>query len=167
MKNEKLENSCFKFTEKLLYNYKEMDEYIGDLEHEVANLKAGHKLSIRSIRYDDINTSRTNNVNKELENKVIDVVGYIQDAEIEAYKEKKLKNKLDKAINNLSPIHKQIIQLKYQEGLEWKYICDKVCYEERQLRTKKNEAVKSIAVALFGSKVFKEEEPTLFDMIDL
>lgn len=167
MKNEKLENSCFKFTEKLLYNYKKMDEYIGALEHEVANLKAGHKLSIRSIRYDDIKTSSTNNVNKELENKVIDVVGHIQDAEIEAYKEKKLKNKLDKAINNLSPIHKQIIQLKYQEGLEWKYICDKVCYEERQLRTKKNEAVKSIAVALFGSKVFKEEEPTLFDMIDL
>lgn len=167
MDNEELQKSCFRFTEKLLYNYSEMREHIGYLEHEVENLKARHKLSIRAIRYDDVKTCNTNNVSKEIENKVIDVVSYVQDAEIEAYKEKRLIKRIDRAINNLSPIHKQIIQLRYQEGLEWKYICEKVCYEERQLRTKKNEAIKSIAVQLFGSKVFKEEEPTLFDMIDL
>lgn len=167
MKNENLEKDCFRFTEKLLYNYKEMQYHINELESDITKIKAGDILSIRAIRYDDIKTSATNNISKQTEDKVINIVSYIQDLEIEAYKEKKLKNKLDKAINNLSPIHRQIIQLRYQEGLEWKYICDKVCYEERQLRTKKNEAVKSIAIALFGSRVYREEEPTLFDMIDL
>ena len=167
MDNEELQKSCFRFTEKLLYNYKNMEDHIDMLRYDIKNLKAGKSVAIRAIRYDDIKTCSTNNVSKEIENKVIDIVSYVQDLEIEAYEEEKLKKRIDKAINNLSPIHKQIIQLKYEECLNWKEIEDKVCYAERQLRTKKNEAIRSIAVQLFGTKVFKEEEPTLFDMIDL
>lgn len=38
-------------------------------------------------------------------------------------------------------------------------------HDEKTLRKYKNEAVKSIAIELFGTKVFKEEEPNLFDML--
>lgn len=167
MTNENLEKNCFRFTEKLLYNYKEMVEYIKDLEYGIGNLKAGNKLSVRAIRYDDIKTSSTNSVSKELENKVIDVVACIQDAEIEVYKEKRLKNKIDKAINNLNPARKQIIKLRYLEGMGWTEMAQEIYYDEKTLRKYKNEAVKSIAVELFGSRVFKEEEPNLFSMINL
>ncbi|MPM88060.1 hypothetical protein SDC9_135161 [bioreactor metagenome] len=44
-------------------------------------------------------------------------------------------------------------------------VVDKMNYSERQLMYKKNEAVRSIAIELYGVKVFEEENPTLFDMI--
>ena len=40
-------------------------------------------------------------------------------------------------------------------------------YEERQLRNKKNEAIKTIAIELFGAKVFKGVNSTLFDMLEI
>lgn len=119
MSNEILEKDCFKFTEKLLYNYKEMQYHINTLEYDIKKLKAGDILSIRAIRYDDIKTSPTNNVSKQTEDKVINIVSYIQDLEIEAYKEKKLKNTLERAINNLEPTRKQTIKLRYFEGMGW------------------------------------------------
>lgn len=45
-------------------------------------------------------------------------------------------------------------------------INDKTSYSERSLKYKRSEAVKSIAITLFGSKVFKEEEPNLFNLIN-
>ena len=56
MSNEILEKDWFKFTEKLLYNYKEMQYHINTLEYDIKKLKAGDILSIRAIRYDDIKT---------------------------------------------------------------------------------------------------------------
>lgn len=167
MKNEKLENSCFKFTEKLLYNYNEMGNHIENLEYDIKNLKAGKKVAIRAIRYDDIRTSQTYNINRQIENEVIDMVAYVQDLEIEVYKEKRLKKQLDKAINNLNTIRKQIIDLRYNEGMGWTEMAQELYHDEKTLRKYKNQAVKSIAVELFGSKVFKEEEPNLFDMITI
>jgi RNA polymerase sigma factor (sigma-70 family) len=165
MSNEILEKDCFKFTEKLLYNYKEMQYHINTLEYDIKKLKAGDILSIRAIRYDDIKTSPTNNVSKQTEDKVINIVSYIQDLEIEAYKEKKLKNTLERAINNLEPTRKQTIKLRYFEGMGWTEMAQELYHDEKTLRKYKNQAIKSIAVELFGSKVFKEEEPNLFDML--
>lgn len=67
----------------------------------------------------------------------------------------------------MSPIHKEIINYKYIDGLSWDEIIDKTSYSERSLKYKRSEAVKSIAITLFGREVFKEGEPNLFDMIDL
>ena len=39
--------------------------------------------------------------------------------------------------------------------------------DEKTLRKYKKQAVKSIAIELFGSNVFKEEEPNLFNMLDI
>jgi len=67
----------------------------------------------------------------------------------------------------LSPIHKEIINYKYIDGLSWDELIDKTSYSERSLKYKRSEAVKSIAITLFGRKVFKEDEPSLFDLMDL
>lgn len=160
-----LQDNCFRFTEKILYNYAEMGYHIENLEFDIKNLKAGKKVAIRAIRYDDIKTSQTYNISRQVENEVIDMVAYVQDLEIEVYKEKRLKKQIDRALNNLKPIRKQIIELRYLEGMDWTTMSQELHYDEKTLRKYKNEAVKSIAVELFGSKVFKEEEPTLFDML--
>ncbi|MDM8127019.1 sigma factor-like helix-turn-helix DNA-binding protein [Paraclostridium benzoelyticum] len=160
-----LQDNCFRFTEKILYNYAEMGYHIENLEFDIKNLQAGKKVAIRAIRYDDIKTSQTYNISRQVESEVIDMVAYVQDLEIEVYKEKRLKKQIDRAINNLKPIRKQIIELRYLEGMDWTTMSQELHYDEKTLRKYKNEAVKSIAVELFGSKVFKEEEPTLFDML--
>ena len=165
MKSENIEKSCFRFTEKLLYNYSEMGSYIENLEYDIKNLKAGKKVAIRAIRYDDIRTSQTYNISRQIENEVIDMVAYVQDLEIEVYKEKRLKKQLDKAINNLKPIRKQIIEFRYIKEMGWTEMAQELYHDEKTLRKYKNQAIKSIAVELFGSKVFKEEEPNLFDML--
>ncbi|MCU9808350.1 hypothetical protein LEQ06_09340 [Paraclostridium sp. AKS46] len=88
-----LQDNCFRFTEKILYNYAEMGYHIENLEFDIKNLQAGKKVAIRAIRYDDIKTSQTYNISRQVENEVIDMVAYVQDLEIEVYKEKRLKNK--------------------------------------------------------------------------
>lgn len=168
MKNEKLENSCFKFTEKLLYGYKDIEEFIENTEEKLKEMKLEENTTtVGAIRYDSIQVSPTFNISRTTERKALDKFEEEIELKIELYKNKKLKKEIDKAINNLSYIHKEIIQYRYLEGLEWLDIVEKMNYEERQLRNKKNEGVKSIARNLFGIKVFQEEDPTLFDLIDL
>lgn len=165
MKNENLEKSCFKFTEKLLYNYQEMESHIENLELLKKEIKAEDTIATRAITYDDIKVSPTYKITNAVRDGVIDPVKVVQEIDIDIYHEKSLKRKLDKAINNLNPIRKQIIEKRYGEEMGWTEMALELYHDEKTLRKYKNQAVKSIAVELFGSKVFKEEEPNLFDML--
>ena len=111
--------------------------------------------------------SPTNKIPKEVEEEVIRTLCKIEELKNEIEEESSLITKIDRAINNLSSIHKEIIEYKYIEDLSWEEIIDKTCYSERSLKYKRSEAFKSIDITLFGSKVFKEDEPSLFDLMDL
>ena len=166
MKNETLEKDCFRFTEKLLYGYLDIEEFIQDTEEKIKAMDHEEFVTtVGAINYDSIQVSPTFNIGRITERKALDRVEEETELKIELYRNKKLKKEIDKAVNNLSPIHRDIIHFKYFEGLEWSEIVEKMNYEERQLRNKKNEAIKSIARKLFGVKAFREEEPTLFDML--
>lgn len=166
MKNETLEKDCFRFTEKLLYGYLDIEEFIQDTEEKIKAMDHEEFVTtVGAINYDSIQVSPTFNIGRITERKALDRVEEETELRIELYRNKKLKKEIDKVINNLSPIHRDIIHFKYFEGLEWSEIVEKMNYEERQLRNKKNEAIKSIARKLFGVKAFREEEPTLFDML--
>ncbi|MEG2058184.1 MAG: DUF1492 domain-containing protein, partial [Romboutsia sp.] len=101
------------------------------------------------------------------ERKALDRVEDETDLNIELYKNKKLKKEIEKHINNLSPTHREILKYRFIDGLGWLEIVEKMNYSERQLIYKKNEAVRSIAIELYGVKVFEEEQPTLFSMIGI
>lgn len=165
MKSENTEKSCFKFTEKLLYNYKEMESHIETKNSLLEQIKAEDYIAIRAITYDDIKVSPTYKISNAVRDGVIDLVKVVQEIEIDLYHETSLKKKLDKAINNLNPTRKKIIEKRYIEEMGWTEMALELYHDEKTLRKYKNQAVKSIAVELFGSKVFKEEEPNLFDML--
>ncbi len=162
---KELEKNCFEFTKDLLRNYKQMECYINTLEHLRDTIKAEDYQALRAITYDSDKISPTFKINNLEADGVIKAVKVVQEIELEIYSQKALKKQLDKAINNLSQIHKDIIKYRYGEGLQWNQVVDKVPYDEKTLRTKMKQAIKSISVALFGNKVFKEEKPTLFDML--
>ncbi|NMU16474.1 hypothetical protein HGQ82_08895, partial [Clostridioides difficile] len=110
--------------------------------------------------------SKTNSINNQVEYELINLEEKIIEKQIELYEMEVLKYTIDSAINNLKPIHKQIIGYRYIEGLEWNLVVDKVYLEERQLRERANQAISSISIALFGKKALIEQEP-LFKMLDL
>lgn len=165
MKSDKLEVKCFKFTEKLLYEYKHMKSHIEQLERLKDSIKSEDNIAIRAITYDDIKVSPTYKISNVVRDGVIDSVKVSQEIDIDLYHEKSLIKKIDKAINNLDPIRKEIIKLRYFDKMKWDTMITKVSGDEKTLRKYKKEAVTSIAIELFGSKVFKEEDPNLFDML--
>ena len=163
-----LEKNIFKFTEKILYGYKDIDEFINNTEEKLKLMEQEELITtVGSINYDSIQVSPTFNIGRVTELKALDRVEEEIELKVELYRNKKLKREIDKAISNLSSIHKDLINFRYIQCLDWMQIVDKMHYEERQLRNKKNEAIKSIARKLFGAKVFQEEEPTLFDMLEI
>lgn len=168
MDKKELQNNCFRFTEKILYGYRDIEEFIEITEEKLKELKLeGNTTTVGAINYDSIQVSPTFNISRITERKALNKVEEEIELKIELYRNKKLKKEIDQVINNLSPIHKDIIRYRYIEGLQWLEITEKMNYEDRHLRNKKNEAVKSVARKLFGVTVFREEEPTLFDMIKL
>lgn len=162
---DELRDECFKFTEKLLYQYKHMKSHVEQLEYLKQSIKSEDNIAIRAITYDDIKVSPTYQISNAVRDGVIDSVKVSQEIDIDLYHEKSLIKKIDKAINNLDPIRKEVIELKYFEQKGWKIIISKLPGDEKTLRKYKKQAVTSIAIELFGSKVFKEENPNLFDML--
>ena len=166
--DKKLEKDLFKFTEEILKGYKHIEAFIKKTEEQL-ELKDKEELitTLQAINYDSIKISPTFSINRSTETKALDRVEEEVELKIELYRNKKLKREIDRAINNLSTTHKELINLRYIECFDWMQIVERMNYEERQLRNKKNEAVKSIARKLFGVKVLREEEPTLFDMLEI
>jgi len=164
MTNE-LEKECIQFTEDILRRYRELRLHLEKLKRIKESLKCEY--TEKAITYDKVKVSPTNKISKEVEDEVIRTIEKINAIQRELNSVNSLKRKIDIAISNLRPIHKDIIELKLIKGLDWQDIVDKTNYSERSLIYKKNEAVRSIAVALFGTNVFNQEDPTLFDMIDL
>ena len=160
-----LEKDCIKFTERLLKGYRELKLHLEVLKKLKETLKCDY--TTQAITYDKVKVSPTNKISKEVEEEVIRTLIRIEELEKDIKQESGLITKIDRAINNLSSIHKEIIENKYIESLSWDEIIEKTNYSERSLRDKKNEAVKSIAIALFGLKVFRDTEKNLFDLIKI
>jgi len=163
-----LEKECIQFTEDILKGYRELRLHLEKLKRIKESLKCEY--TTQGISYDSEKVSPTNKISKEVENEVIKTIANIEELEKEIQEESSLIREIDIAINNLSPIHREIIQYKYIEKLSWNEIIEKTkntTYSERSLKYKRSEAVKSIAITLFGSKVFKEDEPCLLDLMRL
>ena len=64
---------------------------------------------------------------------------------------------VDRGLNNLDLIHRQVIEYTMIDKQNWVYICDKLKYSETQLREKKKEAIKSLSYALFGYNISNED----------
>lgn len=165
--NEKLENNSFRFTEKLLYEYKHMKSHIEHLESLRKDIKSDDNAAVRAITYEGVKVSPTYKISNAVLDGVIDSVSVIQEIDINIYHEKSLIKKIDIAINNLDPIRKNIIKERYWNKMGWTTISQKLHCDEKTLRKYKKQAIKSISIELFGSNVFKEEEPNLFNMLNM
>ena len=152
------------FTEETLRQHKQMKLYLKTLAKRKENLEKEIS-NLRAVTYDGVSV-QTSNTSSPVEDEVIKRYERMLDVVSETDKTEALVKKVDTAIANLDDIHRKVITMYVVEGMDWISIEDKLPYSERQLRKKKDEAVKSVAIALFGATVLKEKDvDTLFDLL--
>lgn len=153
------------FTEETLRQHKQMKLYLKTLAKRKDNLEKEIS-NLRAVTYDGVSV-QTSNTSSPVEDEVIKRYEKMLDVISETDKTEALVKRVDTAIANLDDIHRKVVTMYVVEGMDWISIEDKLPYSERQLRKKKDEAVKSVAIALFGATVLKEkdEDSTLFDLL--
>lgn len=162
----KTKKEFFNATKKQLSNYKQLSANIIKLKNEIQMLKDNSVGDLmKGISYDSVKTGKTNKTSNMIEDAIVNVSDLITEKEIELYETEIIKSTIDLAIRNLKPIHRQIIELKYIDGLMWQEMVDIVHLEERQLSVRASQAISSISIALFGKKALIEQEP-LFELLD-
>ena len=155
---------CLKLTEDFLKEYKHLKAHVINLENKKKDILEDNN-SLNAIRYD---TPRVQSSNTEspVESEVLMKYEKVIKITSEIDNTKEIIDKIDRALYNLDEIHRRVIELYIIENNSWKYVSITLNYDEKQLRKKKNEAIKSIAAEIFGATIFKtDNNKTLFDLI--
>lgn len=152
------------FTEEMLKQHKQMKVFLKNVEKRREALK-NEIAELKGVSYDGVSV-QSNNISNPTEELVIDRYERMLELISEKDKTENIVKTLDTAIANLDDIHRKVLVMYIIDGKDWLSIEDELKYSERQLRKKKDEAVKSVAVALFGATTLKEkDEDTLFDLL--
>lgn len=152
------------FTEEMLKQHKQMKVFLKNVEKRREALK-NEIAELKGVSYDRVSV-QSNNISNPTEELVIDRYERMLELISEKDKTETIVKTLDTAIANLDDIHRKVLVMYIIDGKDWLSIEDELKYSERQLRKKKDEAVKSVAVALFGATTLKEnDEDTLFDLL--
>ena len=134
--------------ENLLYNYRMLKINIEIADNQLEELKDEDGMT--GISYDGISTSSTNLTS----NPTLNVAERnITKEELILKRKEKLEiklNTLDRLIDGLSEIEKQIIIKKYIDGLQWWQVGYSVKYSERHCKRIRTDAINKLVVGLYG-----------------
>lgn len=153
MADSNKEKTYIREMKKLLRNYNQIKLNIEILKEEKE--RADLVVSLPAITYDSVNV-QTSVSNDCIEKDAIRLMNRKKMIDLDIKENEYLLNKIDRAIDSLSETEAQIVKLFYIEKNSWNSVVRSMCYSERALRYKRDEAVLSIAVALFGSTVLKK-----------
>lgn len=146
------EKSFIRETKLLLKSYNQIKLNIEILKEE--KQRAEWAVSLPAITYDSINV-QTSMKSDGVEHDAFKLMNRNKLIDLEIRENEYLINKIDRAIDSLSEIEANIVRLFYIEKHSWNSIVRRLNYSERALRYKRDDAVFSIAIALFGSTVLK------------
>ncbi|EPZ54732.1 hypothetical protein H477_3873 [[Clostridium] sordellii ATCC 9714] len=89
MDKKELQNNCFRFTEKILYGYKDIEEFIKNTEKKLKDIKLDENTTtVGTINYNSIQVSHTFNISRVTERKALDKVEEETELKIELYRNK-------------------------------------------------------------------------------
>lgn len=153
MSDIKIKNKYYKEMEYLLYNYRMFEISIQNMQSEIDFLKKEDGTT--AISYDGVKTSPTFKFSSITENTALSVSEKIDYLE---HSIKRIRSKLesiDRAIDGLTDIEKEIIKGRYINGQQWYVVAYKVKYSERHCKRIRTNAIIKIAIALFGDKIIE------------
>ncbi|MCT4605865.1 MAG: hypothetical protein N4A64_07130 [Marinisporobacter sp.] len=156
-KNEKSLN--MKSVENILKNLKQYEAKIKEIELQIADLKDMKYLSLKGIDYE--NFIKTNSFFSKTEIQAVkdfEIQHKIDLLEFEKRHVERFLQRIYNAIESLTDIEKQIIQMKYIEKKIWRYITFQINIEERQCRAIKNKAITKMIRILKNSMILQFTE---------
>lgn len=141
----------YKETEYLLYNYKMLLISIENLKEDIILLK--EECGVRSIDTEKDNLSKTYKFSSIVENTALSSMEQIEYLEMMVKKMEGQIESLDKSLEGLTLEEKTILTEKYIEGKQWWQVAYKVGYGERHCKRLRTEAIKKMALGIFGERL--------------
>lgn len=102
------------------------------------------------ISYDRDSAATTNKFNSIVENAVLKIDRLNIEQKIKSMT--KILNTLDRALESLTDIKREIIINRCMKGQYYYQFCHKLCISERSARRLKKEALQELAIAIFGAE---------------
>ncbi|WIV11380.1 sigma factor-like helix-turn-helix DNA-binding protein [Proteiniborus sp. MB09-C3] len=151
----KIKDKYYENIEGLLYNYNMLKINIEIADKQLEELK--NEDGMTAISYDGIQTSATNKISSMTE--IVAERNIAKEELIIKRKEKLLEklNKLDRLLEELKETEQKIVSMYYIEGWQWWQIAYEVKYSERHCKRIRTEAIRKLAVGLYGEKVLEKE----------
>lgn len=146
MKNEKR-------TEWLLRNYKIFRSLVESMEDEVRQLE-GYGIiredGVKAIRYDILAMGSSNKVSSPSENAALKNLRRIEYLKCQINMAKTNLNSIDRVIDSLGSIEKEILKSRYIENLSWKEVSLKTNFSIRWCNSIGRKSLQKVTTALGG-----------------
>lgn len=140
----------YKETEYLLYNYKMFQINIENMESEIEYLRKEEGMT--GISYDGVNISPTYKISSMTEDVALSNSEKIHFLEHNIKYYKRQLEKIDRAMEGLTPIERQIIYDKYIEGKQWYMVAyNNNCSESTGKRYRRR-AIKKLVLGIYGGR---------------
>lgn len=102
------------------------------------------------IDYSRDKIGQTNKFSSDVENKVIKLDKFDIEHRIKVMSN--VINSVDKALESLTDIEKQVITNRCMNGMYYYQFCYKICVSERTAKRIKKEALKKMSIVIFGAE---------------
>ncbi|MCY6958850.1 siderophore-interacting protein [Clostridium brassicae] len=144
-----------KKVEGILYNYKKMKAEIESIKIEIKDIESQYE-GVSGISYEE-KTGPTNKFNSSVENEVTEKEYIISKLKRELNKKESIVKKVDNAINNvLNETEKKVIELKCFEGLQYKYIEQKLSINKDYACELKRKSIEKMIPLICVKEYYKE-----------
>jgi DNA-directed RNA polymerase specialized sigma subunit len=154
----KIQDKYYKETEYLLYNYKMFQISVENMQMEIEYLEKED--SLKGLNYDNISTSPTHKINSITEDIALSVSEKIHFLEHNINRNKRILERIDRAMCGLTRKERTMLELRYIEGMRWESIVSETNYSERHCRRIRSMAINKMIVGMFGgSKDENKDKP--------
>lgn len=151
----KIKDKYYKETEYLLYSYKMFKISIENMKNEIKYLE-NEEDGMTGISYDGISTSPTHKFSSITEDTALAKSEKIDYLEHSIRRIESTLEGIDRALEGLSDIERNVIVERYIEGLQWWQVGYKVKYSERHCKRIRTDAINKLAIGLNGDKAIEK-----------
>jgi len=147
-----MDKESFKKVEKILYNYKYKKIYVEgqmELKEHLENKEVG---AVKAVCSDAIKTSQSYNFNSTVENEIGNIYKKIDEIDIDIYTSNRNNRIVEKTLEVIKPVHRDLFEYKYVQELTLDEISDKMHFTKQHIITLRKELVSKMGMALLGSE---------------
>lgn len=152
-----MSSEMFRRTEKMLFNYKDLEMYIKKIDLDIESLKLDYNC-YRGITYDKDKLSKSNNMSNEIEDLIIMKEKKLTKLETEKKQLEIEKARMDLAINNFNSDQTIVFRMRYIQGESWVKITQDMHISKDTFYKIRDQLVKSAMNSLNQERVLKDIE---------